>query len=96
MTAGDYPLEASVRNHWQLVHVLAAHEFKRLDRRRFRGNGSQLTKRTHYALHAGLRPTFSIDFLYLVGRNQSCYPVILHDDVISVLVWLGYINITLG
>ena len=70
MTAGDYPLDVSVGDHGQLVHVLAAHQFKRLDRRRFRGNGSQLAERAHYALHAGLRPTFSIDFLYLVGRNQ--------------------------
>src|SRR5206468_7282147 len=51
-----------------------------MDGRRVRGNGAQLTERAHHALHAGLRPAVAINSLYLMGRDQSGYPVVLDDD----------------
>lgn len=80
MTTGEDPLDATVGDNRQLVDVLAAHQFKRLEGRRIRGNGAQLIERAHHTLHAGLRPAVAIDFLYLMGRDQSRYPVILDDD----------------
>ena len=47
---------------------------------RVRSNGAQLTERAHHALHAGLRPAVAMDFLNLVGRDQSGYLLILDDD----------------
>ena len=70
----------SVGDHRQLVDVPAAHQFKRLDGRGIRGDSAQLIERAHHALHAGLRPAVTTDFLYLMGRDQSGYPVILDDD----------------
>jgi hypothetical protein len=80
LTTGEDPLEVSVGENRQLIDVLAAHQFKRLDSRRIRGNGVQLGERAHHTLHTGLRPPVAIDFFHLMGRDQSGYPVILDDD----------------
>jgi hypothetical protein len=84
MTAGEHPLEVPVGDDRQLVEVLAAHQFQRLDGRRVWGNGAQLIERAHHTLHAGLRPAVASDFFYLMGRDQSRYPVILEDDEAAV------------
>src|SRR5437867_9704743 len=60
-----------IRYHWYLIDVLAAHQFKRLDRGCFRRNCPQLSKRAHHALYAGLRPSVPIDSLHFMRRNQS-------------------------
>src|SRR5215471_18326844 len=80
MTAGDQPLEVSVGDDRQLVYVFAGHQFKCLDRGSFRCNSAHLTEGAHHALHSSLRPAVAIDFLYLMGRDQAGYLVILHDD----------------
>src|SRR5207249_4306807 len=69
-----------IRYHWYLIDVLAAHQFKRLDRGCFRRNCPQLSKRAHHALYAGLRPSVPIDSLHFMRRNQSDQVIVLHDD----------------
>src|SRR5215472_5237221 len=80
MSAGDHTLKMSVGDDWQLVHVFTAHQLKRLDRRRLRVDGAQLTDRAHHAFHAGLRPPVATDAPDFLGRYQTRYPVIFDHD----------------
>src|SRR5262249_10722504 len=72
--------KASVGDNWQLVDVLSAHYLKRLNDRSIRDNCLQLCDGAHRTLYTRLRPACTIDFGYLLWRDQSGYTVVLHDQ----------------
>src|SRR5208337_608198 len=71
MGTGDNPLQSAILDHWQLVDIVAGHEFQRVQNLRVRSDDVQLLQRPHGFAHSSLVPTLAWDGANIAWGNEA-------------------------
>ena len=65
MRSGEDPLQSAIRDHRELVNIVAGHEFQRVQHLRVRGYDVQLLEWSHGLPDRGAFPTVAGDSAYI-------------------------------
>ena len=61
MRSGEDPLQSAIRDHWELINIVAGHEFQRIQDLGVRGDDVQLLDWSHRLAHRSAFPMFAGD-----------------------------------
>src|SRR5208337_809621 len=81
MGTGDNPLQSAIRDHRQLIDIVAGHEFERIQNLRVRSDNVQLLERAHSFAHGSHVPTLARDGANITWGNKAYQAaMVLHGE----------------